>query len=67
LRGTGGYWRAPLYRMETPLGLTLVAIFAIVNLAGADSGRPNLIFLGVFVLAATVWCQMALKRQVWTP
>ena len=53
--------------MESLLGLTLAAISAIANLAGADCGRPNLILLGVFALAATVWGETVLKLRGWAP
>lgn len=69
LTGKPGYWKAPLYPLAPVLGLLMAAAFTIADLFDADSGRPSVILLGVFVLAAVLWSQFVLQRRPggWTP
>lgn len=64
-----GYWRAPLFPLGPILGLTMVAGFAVANLADADAGRPSLLILGAILIAAGIWYRFRLKTRPggWTP
>lgn len=69
LTGGRGYWRGPLFPLAPVLGLVMAAVFTVADIMDADSGRPSVVILGLFVLAAVLWSHFVLKRRPggWTP
>ena len=64
-----GYWRSPLFPLAPLLGLAMAAVFAVADLADAESGRPSLLILGAVALLAAAWYHLRLKRRPggWSP
>lgn len=64
-----GYWRSAWFPLGPLLGLLLVAIITVADLADPDVGRPSLMILGGIAGLGAIWYALHLRRRPggWAP